>query len=222
VCVWIDARNRRQTVFLPGANERLTPEDLLALTPSFADADLVLVQLEIPMECAQRAVQLGRAAGARVVLDCAPAQPLSEELLTDLHLVHANASEAEVLTGLPVSDRESAVIAAENLLRRGASAAAVAAPGGNVVVTWEQHLWLPHLPVEVMDTTGAGDAFSVALALGVTEGLSWSQAAARANAAAALTTTRLGALPALPRREEVLRLLRELPASLAVAGPCAL
>jgi ribokinase len=201
--VMVDAAGEKQIQTAPGANQLLVESDILSHSELFARAEIVLVNLEIPLETAAAAVRLARAAGARVVLDPAPPVPLSEDLLRDVHVVRSNAAEAEVLTGVAVHDRETAREAARNLLRRGVGAVCIAAPQGNLLVTSEDELWLEHLDVATVDKTGAGDAFAGGLAAGLASGMWLDRASRFAHAAAALKTTRFGAQAGLPHRDEV-------------------
>lgn len=110
-------------------------------------------------------------------------------------------------------DRASARRAAEQLLRRGAGAACVATSDGNLLLSQAGELWLPHWPVQVRDTTGAGDAFAAGLAVELARSQSLEDAARFASAAAALSTTQLGAQAGLPRRNDVFALLERLAAN---------
>jgi ribokinase len=207
VLVMVDASGEKQTMAALGANRKLASRDVVSAAKLLANARVVLLQLEVPVETVETAVRLARAAGARVVLDPGPPQDLGEELLRNVHLIRANAVEAEALTGVEIVDRMSAARAAANLMRRGVQAAVIGAPGGNLLVSSDWELWFPHVDVEVVDTTGAGDAFSAALAVCIANGKDLPSATRFANAAAALKATRLGAQAGLPRREEVLGLL---------------
>jgi ribokinase len=209
----VGASGEKQIVTAPGANQRLTPAAVEAATDRIAIAAVVLLQLEIPIETVEAAIHLARAAGARVVLDPAPAVPLREEILRDVHVIRANAAEAEVLTQIEVTDRASARRAADNLRRRGVRAACVGAPDGNLLVSDEGETWLPHLAVAAVDATGAGDAFAGALALALAEGGDLASATRFAHVAAALATTRVGAQAGLPRRDAVLDLLGRIEAT---------
>lgn len=203
----------KQTLFVPGANRRFSMRDALHVQALVARARVLLVQLEIPVEAAADAVRRARASGARVVLDPAPAQPLPDDLLRHAHVVRPNAAEAQALTGIAVRDHDSARAAAEVLLRRGAGGACVASEEGNLVLSAAGELWLPHLPVASRDSTGAGDAFAAALAVMLGQGQSLEDAARFASAAAAVATTRLGALAGLPTWQEVLALLERFAAN---------
>ncbi len=205
--VAVDASGEKQIAWVPGANEKLDRSAVAAAADLFVDARIALVQLEIPTDTVRATIRLARAAGVRVVLDPAPPIPLREELLREIHVIRPNASEARVLTGIEVTDRSSARRAAQNLLRQGVRAACVGAPGGNLLLSDEGETWLPHLPVEVVDATGAGDAFAGGLALALAEGRDLADAARFAHAASALATTKVGAQAGLPRRDAVLELL---------------
>jgi len=208
VLVMVDASGEKQTMSALGANQKLAVRDVAGAADLLAKARVVLLQLEVPLESVETAVRLGRAAGARVILDAGPPHQLGEELLQDVHVIRCNAFEAEALTGIEIVDRTAARKAAANLLRRGVQAVVVAAAGGNLLVSAEGELWLPYFDLRAVDTTGAGDAFSAALAVCIAKGEDVASAARFASAAAALKTTRLGAQAGLPRREEVLRLIR--------------
>ena len=219
VLVMVDGRGRKQTFSAPGANHRLSIRDVLRSAERIAAAKVLLVQLEVPPSAVQAAVRLARAAGVRVVLDPAPAMTLPEVLLEDVHVIRPNAAEARTLTGIPVHDRASASRAASNLLMRGVGAAIIAAPGGSLLLSREEEAWLPELPVDSVDSTGAGDAFSAALAVSLAESQPLLTAARFAQAAAAIATTRLGAQGGLPYRDEVLGLLSDVQLEVQVGPP---
>ena len=192
----------------PGAVRRLTADDIQAAAAAIREARVVLVSLEVPLEQVTLALRLGRDAGARVVLDPAPAAPLPDEVLRLTDLIKPDAVEGGILTGLPVTDRRSARRAADQLLGRGVGVVAIQAGGeGNLVVGRGEEHWLPELPVAKVDTNGAGDAFAAALAVALAEGRSLAEAAPFAHAAAALAATALGAQAGLPRREQIRELL---------------
>jgi ribokinase len=206
--ILIDRAGEKQILTAPGANRRLTPRDVRAAEATISAARLVLVQLEVPLESVSEAARLAREAGLRVVLDPAPPVALPDELLGLVEVIRPNASEAEALTGVRVRSRADARRAASILLRRGVGAVAVpAGRRGNLLVWPGGERWLPHLPVESVDATGAGDAFAAALSVKLSEGASFAEAGPFASAAAALATTALGAQAGLPRRGEVEALL---------------
>lgn len=198
----------------PGANLRLGAPHVRAAGELVASAAVVLLQLEPPLETIAEAIRLARAARVPAVLDAAPAQPLPDELIRHLHLLRANAAEAEAVTGIRVSDRRTATLAADQLLDRGVTAAAIEAGDEGDLLKWSRdhdgspgEAWLPRLPVRSVDTRGAGDAFAAAVAVLLAEGLSFQRVGPFASAAAALAATRTGAADAMPRRSDVLALL---------------
>jgi ribokinase len=208
--IMVDRSGEKQILTAPGANRRLREADVSAAKEAIASSMVLLVQLEVPLPAVTLALRLARAAGVRTVLDPAPAVPLSEDILQLVDVIRPNASEAETLTGVPARDRTSAARAARVLLNRGVGAAVVqAGEAGNLLVTRDDERFLPRIPVESVDATGAGDAFAAALAVGLAEERSLTEAAAMGSAAAALATTQLGAQAGLPRRAEVLRLLAQ-------------
>jgi ribokinase len=206
--VLVDDAGEKQILTAPGANSRLSAADVHAAAGTIATSRGLLTQLEVPLETVAAAVQLGHEAGARVVLDPAPAARLSDDLLRLVGAIKPNAKEAETLTGVRVGDRASARRAAEALLGRGVEIVAVqAGDEGNLLVWRDGERWLPKLPVESVDATGAGDAFAAALGVALAADRPLTEAGPFANAAAALATTGLGAQGSLPRREAVLELL---------------
>ncbi len=194
----------KQVLTAPGANLCLgIPEAAGAL----GAARVLLLQLEVPLDTVGAAIRRARAAGMTVVLDAAPPVPLPAALIAEIDVVRANASEAHVLTGVTVHDRASAAAAAQVLLYRGAGAAIIGAPGGDLLLDGAGETWLPHIDVQSVDETGAGDAFAGALAAELAAGRPIGAAVTFANAAAALATTIVGAQPSLPLRSDVLTLL---------------
>jgi ribokinase len=163
----------------------------------------------VPIEAVREAIRIGKTAGALVVVDPGPPSPLADELLAQMDVIRPNASEARLITGVVVCDRESARAAARELLRRGAKAAVVqAGDQGDLLLNGAEEVWLPRFEVKPVDATGAGDAFASALAVFLAEGKSLRESATYASAAAALATTVLGAQASLPTRDAVLALSR--------------
>ncbi len=215
VLVQVDEQGQKQTLSAPGAMRRLTVDDVRAAAPAISAAQAVLVQLEVPLECVATAARIAHGSGARVVLDPSPPRPLPEDVLRLVDVIKPNAREAEVLTGVHVQDRDSARTAAEWLLQRGVGVVAVQAGDEGDLLVWQedgrqQECWLPRLPVDTVDATGAGDALAAALAVALIEGRSLMEAGRFANAASMLTTMTFGVENSLPRRDEVQTLLKEI------------
>lgn len=208
--ILVDHRGEKEILIAPGANGRMSAADVDAAADLIRSARVVLCQLEIPLEVVLAACRMARTAGAKTILDPAPARPLPDELLRLLDVIRPNAVEAEALTGVPVRDRAAARRAAKVLMGRGVGAVAVqAGDEGNLLVWADGECWMPKLPVKSIDATGAGDAFAAGLAVMLAEGRPLGEAGPFANAAAALATTVVGAQSGLPRREAVQRLLSE-------------
>jgi ribokinase len=175
----------------------LTAADVTRAVPSIATADAVLVQLQQPRPAALAAARAGRAADAIVVLDGAPAGD-AEELLSAADVVRADDRESVALTGVRLTTVNDAVEAGRRLMRHGPRIVVLAVPDvGNVVVCADGHECLPLVADEVVDTTGAGDAFTAALAASLLRGEPPSTAARHATAAAAVTVGHPGGRPRL-------------------------
>jgi ribokinase len=193
----------------PGANGRLSPADVRRAALSFAGAAVLVMQLETPLATVQAAANLAVRLGVRVILNPAPARPLPRRLLERVTVLTPNEHEAETLTGIRVADEASAARAAAKLRGRGVGAVIVTlGPRGSFVAGAAGERLVPGFRVKAVDTTAAGDVFNGALAVALAEGKSLFEAARFANAAAALSVTKLGAQPSAPRRRDIERLLQ--------------
>ena len=202
----IDAAGQNQIVIVPGANGRLSPEDVERERDLISSAGLLLLQLEVPLPTVEAAARLGREAGAVVVLDPAPAQTDCLRLLPLVDYVTPNESELAALGGTPGRrlDREEAVGLARSLLAWGPRrvVAKLGAEGAICVSADGEEVW-PGLAVTVVDTTAAGDVWNGAFATALAEGATEAEAGTFANAAAAISVTRPGAQSSMPARAEV-------------------
>ncbi len=192
----------------PGANQRLTPADVETARPAFVQARAVLLQLEIPIETVLAAAQAGRAAGATVILNPAPApsRPLPAALFEAVDILTPNETEAAALTG-----KQEPEGAAAALLARGVGTVIVTLGAeGALVATGSDHMQrIPGFRVKAVDATAAGDAFNGGLAVALAQREALDAAVRYAHAVAALSVTRLGAQPSLPTAAEVEAFLRE-------------
>ena len=204
----LNAEGENFIVLDPGANSLLGPAQVERARERLAASDVVLTQLEIPVEAAVHALRLARAAGVTAVLNPAPARPLALDDLALADVVTPNETELRILLGLAPDDPTDSLVLCRRLLEagvrtvvltRGAQGALVVEPGGVTAI--------PAFPVTVVDTTGAGDAFSATLAVSLAEGRPLVEAARRAAAAGALACTALGVIPALPHRDRLEELL---------------
>ena len=206
--IMVDKSGEKQIFCAPGANHKFTVSRVNSAAPIIRHARVLLMQFEIPMPSVLRAAQIAHAAGTRIVLDPAPPGKPPAALLRLLDVIRPNSSEAEALTGIKVKDLPSARRAAQNLCKRGIKAVAIQAGGkGDLIYSPEEEKLLPRLKVKTIDATGAGDAFAAAIAVALAEGRNYVEAASFANAAAALATTRMGAMPSMPTRDEVASIL---------------
>jgi ribokinase len=187
-----------------GANARLAPADVRKAKQVFNNASVVLLQLETPLETVVVAAELAAKAGARIILNPAPAQLLPAKLLKLVYLLTPNESEAELLTGIPVKDTAAAAKAAQRLRIRGVQTVIVTLGArGSFVSGPAGGQWLRGFKVKAVDSTAAGDVFNGAIAVALAQGKSLYHAARFASAAAAISVTRLGAQTSAPTRKEI-------------------
>ena len=210
ICVDRNAENAITVV--AGANGHLSRDDVLSLEPVIAAADVVVLQLEIPIATVSAALQVARQREVFTILDPAPAP--TDPLPSDLHHVDIftpNRSEAESLTGVTVSNAADAERAGRLLIDRGADSVVLklGADGALIVARDAPAIAVPAKKVDVLDTTAAGDAFTGAMAVAIAEGRPLSSAVEIGCAAGALACTRLGAQWSMPERREVEELLNQ-------------
>jgi ribokinase len=191
--IFVDSAGQNRIIVVKGANDRLAPADVDAAAPAIAGADVVILQLEVPVETVYHAVEFARTRGIRCILNPAPGRPLEVERLAHVDYLVPNETEAELISGLPVHTVEDAARCAEHLhatgvrcaiITLGSRGALVCGPGGT------EHV--PAVAVETLDSTGAGDAFIGSFAVFLAEGLDEVGAIRRANLYAALSTTKIG------------------------------
>lgn len=205
----VDASGQNDIVITPLANAELDQQQVdAALAAMDGRVSVLLLQLEIRSEVTVHAAAAGRRAGLTVILDPAPAVPLPDEVWPHIDIVTPNESETTVLTGIDVVDPSSAEAAARWFLDRGVRSAVITLgdAGALVLTAGEPAVLLPAYPVQAVDTTAAGDAFTGTLGAGLASGHSLEASVRHAMAAGALAVTRPGASPSLPVREEVLAL----------------
>ena len=203
--ILIDASGRNLIMVVPGANFRLTRADIDRAAAAFAESTVVGFQLESNIEIVEYAVAQAAAAGARVLLDPAPARPLSDDLLAKLWCIKPNEHEASTLSGVEVVDVPTAVEAGRVVPVAGGEGGIGHArrAWGRTLVTPEERWHFSAPPVEAVDTTGAGDTFCGAFMAALAEGATLCDATRYANSAASVSVTRLGVVEAIPTREAV-------------------
>lgn len=200
----VDERGENAIAVAPGANSRLAVADVERARIRIERADLVLLQLEIPLEAVMHAARIASDAGVPVILNPAPAQPLSRELLRRVAVLTPNQSEAELLAGMVRGEIDPLDKAAASLRALGVASVVITMGAAGALIADERGgRRVPGFRVDAVDTTAAGDAFSGALAVALASGWPLDEAVRFAVAAGALAVTRAGAQPSLPSRPAV-------------------
>lgn len=209
--IWVEDSGQNSIVVAPGANSALAPADIESVRGAWAGAACALFQLETPLETVEAALAAARAAGARTILDPAPARALPASLLGQVDILTPNESEALILLGRPprrVAPEEAPALARQLAGLGPATIVLKLGESGCYALDRGMEYRSPGFAVEAVDTTAAGDTFNAALAVALAEGLALDDALRFANAAAAISVTRLGAQASAPDRAEVEALLR--------------
>ena len=200
----VDDNGQNIIIVVPGANDKLMPEDIDAAKSDIANSSVVVAQLEIPIETVEQAAKVAKACNVPFILDPAPARPLSDELLSMVNIIKPNETEAESITGIKVVDQTTAEQAADVLLAKGVKTVILTlGEKGFLLATKQSKEMIANHTVKAVDSTAAGDAFTGGLAYGISCGKSVKEAALYANAVAAISVTRLGAQPSMPTKDEV-------------------
>ena len=211
ICVGGDGQN--SIAVAPGANARLSRTDIRRAQSAIQGAAGLMLQLETPLATVETAAEIAAAAGVPVTLNPAPACPLPTSLLRLVSVLTPNETETETLTGIPLRSDAAIVDAAGALLAHGPRIVVITLGArGAFVASGSGHEFVPGFRVKVVDSTAAGDVFNGALTVALAEGQSLGHAVRFANAAAALSVTRLGAQPSAPTRAAINRWLARHPA----------
>ena len=200
--ILVDGKGQNMISVALGANGTLSPDDIAPYRAEIESADMLVMQLEVPLETVVWAAKTAHAAGVPFILNPAPARALPRALYPLIDWITPNETEAEILTGVKVTDAASAARATETLRRRGV---------GHVIITLgAKGCWcgdcaklFPCRKVKAIDCVAAGDTFNGAFAVALAEGRRATDAIAFAQAASAIAVTRRGAQPSIPRRDEL-------------------
>jgi ribokinase len=191
--IFVDSSGQNRIWVVKGANDRLLPADLDAASDVLGRADFIVLQLEVPVETVYYALRFARAHGLRSILNPAPGQPLDLSRIAAADYVIPNETEAEALSGMPVKNLEDAGACAAGLVARGLRRVIVTlGANGALLAGADEVQHIPPFAVAPVDTTGAGDAFIGSLACFLASGCAESEAIARANLYAALSTLSAG------------------------------
>jgi ribokinase len=212
--ITVNDKGENNIVVASGANMKLLPVDLQAIDKAILLADVIMLQLEIPMETVEYVAEKAKKLGKKVILNPAPATKLSDKLLDGLYLITPNQSEAELLIGVEITDEDPLRRSADLLRQKGVK---------NVIFTLgEKGVYHSNVVssesydpprVQVVDTTAAGDIFNGALATAIANGKDWKEAIHFAMNAASISVTRMGAQASAPRLKEVENFAKELVAA---------
>ena len=202
--ITVDAAGENCIVVASGANKNLLPEDIDKAREMILTANILMMQLEIPLETVEYAARIAADNRIKVILNPAPACYLSPSLLQHLYMIIPNATEAEILSGVKVKDWESARKAAEIIGHKGVDIVVITLGSlGALLKEGDRYVQIPGEKVEVVDTTAAGDTFCGALAVALSEGKDLVESIVFANTCASVTVTRMGAQNSIPYRENI-------------------
>ena len=205
--ITVDSHAENCIVVASGANASLSAADIDNAVKAVADSDIMLLQLESPMETVEYAAKVAKGLGVKVILNPAPApkEGIPDAVLENVDLIIPNSTEAEMLSGIHITDYESASEAAKEISSKGISQVIITLGAkGSLVFDNGEEAVVPSVKVKAVDTTAAGDTFCGAVAVALSEGKALAEAAGFAAKASALTVTRMGAQPSIPYRDEII------------------
>lgn len=202
--IFVDEDGENMIVVAPGANQKLSTADLDAARPVIEGAKVMILQLEVPLETVIYAAKMAKSYGTTVILNPAPVRQLPPELLQNVDIIVANEVEVMILSGAKDVDTSTAAAACRPIIESGVDCVITTlGKDGAVIATRDSASKVRGFKVNAIDTTSAGDTFVGALACGLTEEMSLEDATRFANAAAALSATKVGAQQSMPTRSEV-------------------
>lgn len=202
--ITVDTDAENCIVVAPGANTHLTPNDLKRSAEAVEAADIILLQLEIPMQTVEAAARMAYRLGKKVVLNPAPASKLSAGLLETLYAITPNETEAEAISGIRITDERTAEEAARKIASMGVCNVIITLGAKGALVFDGEHCEVvPAYKIQAVDTTAAGDVFNGALVVALSEGRTLPEAVRFACKASAISVTRVGAQNSVPYRTEV-------------------
>ncbi len=201
--IMVESSGENSIVVASGANGTLNTEDIDAVEEVVDHSDLILIQLEIPIKTVEYVVNMAFEKGKKVILNPAPAAEIPENLFSKLYMVTPNKIESEALSGVRITDQRSLELAAKTIFARGVSNVVITLGEEGALIYDGSFTRISAEKAVAVDTTGAGDVFNGALTVALAEGKSLVDAVSFANKAAAISITRNGAIPSIPRRGEL-------------------
>ena len=201
--IWVDQNGENSIVIIPGANKMLTPSYINSVRKAIEEADIIVLQMEIPYETVSTVCGVASQLGKQIILNVAPAYPVDDTILREIHILIVNQSEAETITGEKINEiGEDAIV--EKLLMKGVSNVILTLSSkGCLYKNSDETISVPAYKVKARDTTAAGDTFCGALAAALSKDKNINEALLFATAASALCVTRLGAQPSIPGEMEI-------------------
>ena len=210
--IFIDSSGNNIIGVAPGADYHISKDDVDEAFRDLGDRiDILLLQLEIPVEIVEYAIEKFSEKNVKILLNPAPYRPLSREVLSKIFIATPNEVELELMSGVKIAGDRDLIRAGRRVIEKFGIENLVVTLGGRgaMIITEKEERLIPAFKVKPIDTTGAGDAFNGALAVALSMGRSLEEAVIYANAAGALSTLKIGAQEALPTSEEVERFLEE-------------
>ncbi|HLO92031.1 MAG: ribokinase [Chloroflexota bacterium] len=208
--ITVDSFGENCIVVASGANASLCRADIDKAAAEIENSDLVLMQLEIPIDTVEYVAEMAHKKGIKVILNPAPARALSDTLLKNLYIIIPNKSEAEILSGIKVIDLESAKQAANIISEKGVDIVVITLGSqGALIKEYDNYQFVEAVKVDAVDTTAAGDVFCGSVCVGLSEGKSILESVKMAARASAITVTRMGAQSSIPYRSELASLEME-------------
>lgn len=200
----VDDHAENSIVVASGANMLLNEQDVDKMLEEMCEGDILLMQLEIPLQTVEYAARKAFGKGVKVVLNPAPARSLPKELFRHLYMVTPNRIEAEMLTGIKIANDADVEKVAEEICAMGVKNVIITLGSKGCLIREEGVSYrIDAFKVESVDTTAAGDTFNGALCVGLSEGMDLKQAAVMASKASSIAVTRMGAQSSIPYREEL-------------------
>jgi|SRR5690606_30139998 len=202
--ITVDDAGENSIVVAPGANAHLEPVDVETALNRYPESKILLIQLEIPMRTVEFAIRIARQKGLQVILNPAPANKAVLEMLSQIDIITPNVNEAEMLSGVRITDIISAQRAAEAIHAQGVKHVIITLGKQGAALLEDGVFYHIAVPVvEAVDTTAAGDVFNGALAVALSENNTLTDAVSFACRAASIAVTRMGAQASIPFRNEV-------------------